>query len=220
MYLFQKISLIHWGWVTHICLGELTIIGSDNGLSSGWHQAIIWTSAGILLVGPLETNLSEIWIEIQTFLFKKMHLKMSKKIAAILSGPQCFNTKGCRFGNLKAVYYQIALLEMYDSLPYLLNNFMVVASSKLLFSHYSVLCTSACYFISDIVICNCIRLFTLVNFVKCTVFESAQLMRIWSLWQKFIGCDNILLQNKVFHFDTISHFTQCISRAVVSWCMS
>ena len=65
----------HWGWVTHICVGNLTIIGSDNGLSPGRRQAIIWTSAGILLIGPLETN-SEISIGIQTFSFKKMHLKM------------------------------------------------------------------------------------------------------------------------------------------------
>ena len=40
-------------------------------------QAIIWTNAGILLIGPLWTNFSEIWIKIQTLSFKKMHLKMS-----------------------------------------------------------------------------------------------------------------------------------------------
>ena len=50
----------HWGRVTHICIGKLTIIDSDNGLSSGRRQAIIQTNAGILLIGPLGTNLSEI----------------------------------------------------------------------------------------------------------------------------------------------------------------
>ena len=40
------------------------IIGSDNGLSPGRRQAIIWTNAGILLIGPLGTNFSEILIEI------------------------------------------------------------------------------------------------------------------------------------------------------------
>ena len=40
-------------------------------------QAFIWTNAGILLIGPLGTNLDEISIEIHAFLFKKMHLKMS-----------------------------------------------------------------------------------------------------------------------------------------------
>ena len=69
--------LTHWGRVTHICVNKLTIIGSDNGLSPGRRQAIIWTKAGILLIGPLGTNFSEIIIEIYIFSFKKMHLKMS-----------------------------------------------------------------------------------------------------------------------------------------------
>ena len=64
--------------MTHICVGKLTIIGSDNGLSPGRRQAIIWTNAEILLIWHLETNLkNEILIGIQTFSFKKMHLKMS-----------------------------------------------------------------------------------------------------------------------------------------------
>ena len=33
----------------------VTIIGSDNGLAPGWHQAIIWINTGILLIGPLGT---------------------------------------------------------------------------------------------------------------------------------------------------------------------
>ena len=67
----------HWGWVMHICVGNPTIIGSDNGLSSpGWSQEIIYTNAGILLIGPLGTNFSEILIKILTFSFNKMHLKM------------------------------------------------------------------------------------------------------------------------------------------------
>ena len=70
-------SLTHWGRVTHICVSELTIIGSDNGLSPGRRQAIIWNNAGLLLIEPLETNFSEISIGIQTFSLKKMHLNMS-----------------------------------------------------------------------------------------------------------------------------------------------
>ena len=69
--------LTHWGRVTHICVGNLTIIGSGNGLLPGQRQAIIWTNTGILLIGPLGTNFSEILIEILTFSFKKMHLKVS-----------------------------------------------------------------------------------------------------------------------------------------------
>ena len=67
----------HWGRVTHICVGKPTIIVSDNGLSSGRRQAIIWTNAGILLIGPLGTNFREISIGIHTFSFKKMHSKIS-----------------------------------------------------------------------------------------------------------------------------------------------
>ena len=70
-------SLTHWGRVTHICVSKQTIIGSDNGLSPGRRQAIIWTNAGKLLFGPPGTNFSEILIEIHTFSLKKMHLKMS-----------------------------------------------------------------------------------------------------------------------------------------------
>ena len=63
--------------MTHICVGKLTNIDSDNGLSPERRQAIIWTNAGILLIGPLGTNFSEILIGIQIFSFKKMRLKMS-----------------------------------------------------------------------------------------------------------------------------------------------
>ena len=69
--------LTHWGRVTHICVGKLTIIGSDNGLSPERRQAIIWTNAGILLIEPLRTNFIEILIEIQTFSMKKIRFKMS-----------------------------------------------------------------------------------------------------------------------------------------------
>ena len=61
----------------HICVNRLSITCSDNGLEPDWHQAIVWTSAGILLIGPLGTNFSEILIEILTFSFMKMRLKVS-----------------------------------------------------------------------------------------------------------------------------------------------
>ena len=81
--------LTHWGRVTHICVDKLTIIGSDNGLSPERRQAIIWTNAGILLIGPLGTNFSEILIEIQTFSLKKIRLKMSS--AKFCSFCPCLN---------------------------------------------------------------------------------------------------------------------------------
>ena len=61
--------LTHSGRVTHICVGNLAIIG--------WRQAIIWTNAGILTIGPFGTNFSEILIDILTLSFKKMSLKVS-----------------------------------------------------------------------------------------------------------------------------------------------
>ena len=76
-YMSRTDPLTYWGRVTHICVSNLTIIGSDNGLSPGPRQAIIWNNAGILLIGPLGTNFNEISIEIHTFSFKKMHFKMS-----------------------------------------------------------------------------------------------------------------------------------------------
>ena len=60
-------KLTHWGRVTHICVSKLNNIGSDN----------IWNNSRLLLIGPLGANFSEIFIEINTFLFKKMHLRIS-----------------------------------------------------------------------------------------------------------------------------------------------
>ena len=73
----RPINLTHWGRVTHICVGNLTIIGPDNGLSPGRRQAINRTNAGILLIGTLGTNFSEILIEILIVSFKKMCFKVS-----------------------------------------------------------------------------------------------------------------------------------------------
>ena len=70
-------TLTHSGRVMHICVSKLTIIGSDNGLSPGRCQAIIWTSAGILLIRTIGTNFGEILGKIHLFSFSEMHLKMS-----------------------------------------------------------------------------------------------------------------------------------------------
>ena len=73
----QWLDFMHWRRVMHIWVGKLTSIGSDNGLSPGWHQAIIWTNAGILLIRTLGTIFSEILSEVHAFQFKKMHFKLS-----------------------------------------------------------------------------------------------------------------------------------------------
>ena len=100
-------KLSHWGRVTHICVGKLTIIGPDNGLSPGRRQAIIRTNAVILLIGTLRTNFSEILSEIHTFSFKKMHLKMS----SVKWRPFCLglNVLKCR-----QLWPQMAIMEQME----------------------------------------------------------------------------------------------------------
>ena len=74
--------------MTHICVSNLAMIGSDNGLSSGRRQAIIWTNAGMLLIGPLGTTFSEILIKIYMLSLKKCIWKYRLEMAAMLSRPQ------------------------------------------------------------------------------------------------------------------------------------
>ena len=77
----------------HICVAYQTIIASYNGLSPSQRQAIIWTNAGILLIRPSGTKLTEILIEIHTFSFKKNAFKdVVCGKATILSRPQCVDT--------------------------------------------------------------------------------------------------------------------------------
>ena len=63
--------------MTHICVGKLIIIGSDNGLSPDRRQAIVWTNARLLSIGSVRTYFNENLIKIQQFSFKKMHVKLS-----------------------------------------------------------------------------------------------------------------------------------------------
>ena len=60
---------------TYMSVNWATIV-SDNGLLPGQCQPIIWTNAGLLLIGPLGTNFNEISIDIHIFSIKKIHLKM------------------------------------------------------------------------------------------------------------------------------------------------
>ena len=71
----RSILLIE-AWVTHICVSKLTSIGSDNCLSPHRHQAIILTYAAILSIRHQRTYFS-VFVLIQRFSFRKMHLKVS-----------------------------------------------------------------------------------------------------------------------------------------------
>ena len=86
---FTQRYLTHWGRVTHICVGNLNIIGSDKCLSPGRRQAITWSSVGISLIGPLGTNFSEMLIKFHTFSFKKIPLEMSSWTWRPLCNPIC-----------------------------------------------------------------------------------------------------------------------------------
>ena len=67
---------------------DKTTVASNNGLSPVRHWAIIWTNTGLLLIGPLGTNVSDIGIKIQQFSYKNFE-NVVCKMAAILSWPQC-----------------------------------------------------------------------------------------------------------------------------------
>ena len=62
----------------HICINKISSICSDNSLSPVRHQAIIQTNANCWL-DPKEQHSEKFQIEIQTFSFKEMYLKMSAK---------------------------------------------------------------------------------------------------------------------------------------------
>ena len=82
--------------MTHICVGNLSIIGSNIGLSHGRRQAIVLTKAGILLI---RTNFSEILIGIQIFSSKKMHLEMSSvKWRSLCLDPSVLSLVSFKFG--------------------------------------------------------------------------------------------------------------------------
>ena len=85
-------QLTHWGRVTHLCVGKLSIIGSDTGLSPGRRQAIIWTNTGILLIGPLGTNFNR---NSNIFIQENAFENVVCEMASILSRPQCVDTYEC-----------------------------------------------------------------------------------------------------------------------------
>ena len=62
--------LTHFPLLPHIYASVNWVsIGSDNGLSPSRRQAITWTNADLLSIGPLGTNFSEIRIKIEIFSF-------------------------------------------------------------------------------------------------------------------------------------------------------
>ena len=108
---------------------------SDNGLSPGRRQAIIWTSAGILLIGPLGTNFSEIPIGIQTFSVKKIYLKMS----SAKWRPFCLG-----LNVLRSTFSWCPQLNATRSWWWWVNNDLVMACCGSATSHYLSQCWPRC----------------------------------------------------------------------------
>ena len=100
--------------MTHICvsISKLTTIVSHNSLSPERHQAIVWTNAGISLIGPLGTNFCEFLVETDIFSSKEMHLRMSPGKWQ----PFCLGL------NVLIDYHQLSDIDPIDSFYMVLNN--------------------------------------------------------------------------------------------------
>ena len=110
--ILYRYTLSHWGRVTHICFGKLTIIGSDNGLSPHRRKAIISTNAVNWTLKKLQWNCnrnSNIFIEENTF------DNVVCKMLSISSQPQCVNEHP--YGN--SVTRPAFILVVYNTYRYL-----------------------------------------------------------------------------------------------------
>ena len=96
-------ELTHWGRVMHTCVSQLITIVSDNGLLPDQRQAFIWNNDGILLLGPVGRNFSEILIEnLYIFIQENAFENVVWKMAAILSRSQCVNRTDLYINNAES----------------------------------------------------------------------------------------------------------------------
>ena len=86
--------VFHWGQVMHISISNITIIGSDNCLSPGWHQCWIIVNSNHI------TNFSETISEIHRFSFEKIH----SKISSVKGRPVCLSFNVLTFKYQSDVY--------------------------------------------------------------------------------------------------------------------
>ena len=84
----HKWPLTLWGRVMHICVSKLTIIGSENGLLTGCHQAIIWTNAGV-------NELMLFYFAAYSFLVCKPFLHTRQAHICISAGLEKYTHFGC-----------------------------------------------------------------------------------------------------------------------------
>ena len=84
--IYLAMRLTDWDRGTHICVN----IGSGKDLSPAQHQSIIWTNAGILLIGPLGTNFSEIYSK-----FIYLHSRQRIWICRLQNGVHLVSASTC-----------------------------------------------------------------------------------------------------------------------------
>ena len=73
---------------TRLRVRNLTIIGSDNSVSPGLRQAIIWTSTGILIIVHLRFNPVKFNQNSYIFIQENMFETVVCEMVTILSRPQ------------------------------------------------------------------------------------------------------------------------------------
>ena len=130
-------NVTHWGRSTHICLVNLTMIGSDNGLSAGRCQTIIWTKARILLIEPLATNLCEIVIEICTF---SCSWNCRLENTVILSRPNVLTINGIPFLRALCTRYPTVIACQEHTGVITARNLMLLRPEMQGFGSWIVLC--------------------------------------------------------------------------------
>ena len=69
----------------YIIYENYAIISLDNGLLPAQHHAITWTNADLSSTWSSGTNINEISIKIQCFLFQKLQMKMSREYCSSLN---------------------------------------------------------------------------------------------------------------------------------------
>ena len=85
--------------MTHICVTKSSLVHIRACRLAG-AKPFIWTNVGLLPIRRLGTKFNEILIKLHTFLFKKIHFKMSPEMASNLSRPQCVKCKQSCHWNL------------------------------------------------------------------------------------------------------------------------
>ena len=80
----QQFAEVWW----HYMRQRIIKVIADNGCR---HKATIWIKSDLLSIGRLGTHCAEIWIKIQIFVMKKMHLKRCLHNSSIMC--RCYFVK-------------------------------------------------------------------------------------------------------------------------------